>query len=240
MTVDDGSGEPTKYTLDDHGKIDPATGRPADALTAQQHGGGAASPVAPAHELPAEHLRDGRQVVADAGVAAAGAGQIVHEQAAAAQDHSADQIASEQTGRHHVQPVAAQAEATPAYGTPVASGPDESTTAQSVLDPFSSDPGLGHVPSDPGFGDSAVPAGWEQGGAEHPAELGTAPTTTDQQQGQSMGMMGSPMMGGGGQGNSGDQERGSSGYRVDGGLFGTAPGGSRISGSLAEEDEGRR
>ncbi|SFN92510.1 hypothetical protein [Amycolatopsis rubida] len=244
VTVDDGSGEPTKYTLDDHGKIDPATGRPVDGLTAQQHGGGAGSPAE-----PVEHLRDGQRVVADGGVAAAGHAQPVAEhaaampgqptsgQSAAADGH--DPGAGEQTGRHHVQPVAAQADATPAYGTPVASGPDESTTAQSVLDPFSSDPGLGHVPSDPGLGDSAVPAGWQQDEPGHPAELGTAPTTTDQQQGQSMGMMGSPMMGGG-QGNSGDQERGTSGYRVDGGLFGTAPGGSRISGSLAEEDEGRR
>ncbi|WP_409183464.1 hypothetical protein F9C11_03240 [Amycolatopsis sp. VS8301801F10] len=247
VTVDDGSGEPTKYTLDEHGKIDPATGRPVDGLTAQQHGGGATSPAAPANELPAEHVREGQRVVADAG-AAAGPAQAVAEHAAARYEHATtgqaadghDQAAGEQTGRHHAQPVAAQAAATPAYGTPVASGPDESTTAQSVLDPFSSDPGLGHVPSDPGLGDSAVPAGWEQGGADHPAELGTAPTTTDQQQGQSMGMMGSPMMGGGGQGNSADQERGTSGYRVDGGLFGTAPGGSRISGSLAEEDEGRR
>ena len=247
VTVDDGSGEPTKYTLDDHGKIDPATGRPVDGLTAQQHGGGAASPAAPATELPAEHMREGQQVVADA--SAAGHAQPVAEHAAATQEHSTtgqsaaadghDQSAGEQTGRHYAQPVAAQADATPAYGTPAASGPDESTTAQSVLDPFSSDPGLGHVPAGPGHGDSAVPAGWEQGGAEHPAELGTAPTTTDQQHDQSMGMMGGPMMGGG-QGNSGDQERGTSGYRADGGLFGTAPGGSRISGSLSEEDEGRR
>ncbi|MGW7531915.1 hypothetical protein [Amycolatopsis sp. NPDC054798] len=257
VTVDDGSGEPTKYTLDDHGKIDPATGRPVDGLTAQ-HGGGAGSPAAHPNELPVDQVRDGRQVAADAAQtgqqvagdhgqpvqAAATQGQPtgVHDQATehatAADGH--DQSAGEQTGRHHAQPVAAQADVTPPHGTPVASEPDESTTAQSVLDPFSSDPGLGHVSSDPGLGDSAVPAGWQQDESAHPAELGTAPTTTDQQHGQSMGMMGSPMMGGG-QGNSGgDQERGTSGYRVDGGLFGTAPGGSRISGSLAEEDEGRR
>lgn len=276
VTVDDGSGEPTKYTLDDHGKIDPATGRPVDGVTAQQHGGGAGSPAANPNELPVDQVRDGRHVVADAaqtgqqvagdhgqpsqaGAAqghAASAYDQATAQAGAAQGHAAsayDQAtgqpaaadgpghtAGEQLGRHHAEPVAAQADATPAYGTPAASGPDESTTAQSVLDPFSSDPGLGHVPADPGLGDSAVPAGWQQDDPGHPAELGTAPTTTDQQQGQSMGMMGSPMMGGGGQGNSGDQERGTSGYRVDGGLFGTAPGGSRISGSLAEEDEGRR
>ncbi|GAA1023043.1 MULTISPECIES: hypothetical protein [Amycolatopsis] len=250
VTVDDGSGEPTKYTLDDHGKIDPATGRPVDGLTAQQHGGGAGSPAAPAGELPAEHLREGRQVVADAGAAAAGHGEPVSAQAAATQDHSAtgqaaaadghEQPAGEQPGRQHAQPVAAEADATPAHGIPAQNGPDDSTTAQSVLDPFSSDPGLGHVAADPGLGDSAVPAGWQQDEPAHPSELGTAPTTTDQQHGQQMGMMGSPMMGGGGQNNSGDQERGTSGYRVDGGLFGTAPGGSRISGSLAEEDEGRR
>ncbi|MFD2466781.1 hypothetical protein [Amycolatopsis silviterrae] len=285
VTVDDGSGEPTKYTLDDHGKIDPATGKPIDGVTAQQHGGGAASPAAHPNELPVDQVRDGRHVAADAAQTgqqatgdAAHAGQQVtgdathtgqqatgdHGQAAAAAhgqpvqahvDQAAvahgqataqpaadghDQTTGDQAGRHHAQPVAAQADAaTPAHGTPIANGPDESTTAQSVLDPFSSDPGLGHVPTDPGLGDPAVPAGWQQDESAHPSELGTAPTTTDQQQGQSMGMMGSPPMGGG-QGNSGDQERGTSGYRVDGGLFGTAPGGSRISGSLAEEDEGRR
>ncbi|WP_406640605.1 hypothetical protein [Amycolatopsis sp. WGS_07] len=291
VTVDDGSGEPTKYTLDDHAKIDPATGKPIEGVTAQQHGGGAASPAAHPNELPVDQVRDGRHLAADAaqtgqqaagdaaqtgqqaagdhGQAAAAHGQPVqahvdqatgqavadahgqqqatahsatdgHGQAAAAQATGGhDQTTGEQTGRH-AQPVTAQADAaTPPHGTPVASGPDESTTAQSVLDPFSSDPGLGHVATDPGLGDSAVPAGWQQDESAHPSELGTAPTTTDQQQGQSMGMMGSPMMGGG-QGNSGDQERGTSGYRVDGGLFGTAPGGSRISGSLAEEDEGRR
>jgi hypothetical protein len=84
------------------------------------------------------------------------------------------------------------------------------------------------------------------GGASTPSStgLGTAPGGTDQHSqpaGAPAGMMGGGMggMGGGAQGGGGggeDQQRNSSAYRVDGGLFDTATTtGNRISGSLDDD-----
>ncbi|WP_410656565.1 hypothetical protein [Amycolatopsis sp. lyj-112] len=162
VTVDDGSGQPTKYTL---GEDETAEDEEADVRQA--------SPDAPA-----------------------------------------------QAGGRHAA---------------AADGSSESTSAQSLSDPFAGE--------DNGLGDASDPAG-TGGGAATPAQptgLGSAPGGGAQEPAAAgAGMMGGMgMMGGGGagagQGSGEDQQRTSSGYRVDGGLFDTATTGSRISGSLDDD-----
>ncbi|OKJ93953.1 hypothetical protein [Amycolatopsis sp. CB00013] len=195
VTVDDGSGHPSKYTL---GEDEPAVGRHASPESTPQTAGrhAAAQPVeeaAPQQAEPAARPHD-----ATSGGAGGGA---------------------------------------PAQAEPVAAGGDpESTSAQSLSDPFAG--------GDNGLGETSDPAGTGGGGASPTTSsgLGSAPGGGAQDPAAaSAGMMGGMgMMGGGaaggGQGSGEDQQRTSSGYRVDGGLFDTATTtGSRISGSLDDD-----
>ncbi|WP_216210420.1 WXG100 family type VII secretion target [Amycolatopsis aidingensis] len=89
-------------------------------------------------------------------------------------------------------------------------------------------------------GASAQPAGAGAGLGSAPGGLGESPAAASSGQssamgGAGMGMMGGGMGGAGGQG--GDQERGGNQYRIDGGIFETSGGGGRISGSLDEDGD---
>ncbi|MEU4668989.1 hypothetical protein AB0F91_13660 [Amycolatopsis sp. NPDC023774] len=226
VTVDDGSGQPTKYTLGDDGDLHPATadGQLAGNLAqpaAAQHGAGMSDQTSPIDRAtPVSHG------ASDQG------GPVDHSGAHDATDAGAP------TGRHHAAPdVGMPADPVDATATSGAQpSVDDSTTAQSLTDPTDSRSGLGPA-FDDGLGETSEPADWQGGGgatAPTSGDLGTAPTTTDQQ-GQPMAMMGGGMMGGGGLGNTGgDQERGSNPYRS--GLFESTSSGRRISGSLLDDE----
>ncbi|WP_020662757.1 hypothetical protein [Amycolatopsis benzoatilytica] len=248
VTVDDGSGEPVKYTLGGETKPDgvspghdgaqqavgdggtpPNAGaRPVDGLTAQQ---------------AAEHPGIGTHGQPDAGAApAAHSGQS--EPVSAPGGHSGQPVAQEV---QHDAPAASAAH--PTAGAPLAADAgaggasvpevDDSTTAQSIANPMDSSGGLGTGHDDPNNQVLHASIG-SDGPQPSTAELGTAPTHSDQQP-QQQGMMGGGMMGGGSLGSAPggqDQER-SSAYRVTGGLFEKSVSGQRISGSLDDDSTGR-
>ncbi|QYN24901.1 hypothetical protein [Amycolatopsis sp. DSM 110486] len=232
VTVDDGSGQPTKYTLDDDGDLHPAAadGQPVGNLAqpaAAQHAD------VPDQTSPIDHATPVGHGASDQ------TGPVDHSGAvdqSAAHDPT---DAGAPTGRHHASPDVGMPADTMDATAASADQPsvDDSTTAQSLTDPTDSHSGLGPG-FDDGLGQTSEPADWQGGGgATAPAsgDLGTAPTTTDQQ-GQPMAMMGGGMMGGGGLGNTGgDQERGANPYRS--GLFESTPSGRRISGSLLDDED---
>jgi hypothetical protein len=210
VTVDDGSGHPAKYTI---GEDEPAGGRHASTDPAPQAAGRYAAegaPARPVEEAARQHVgQDVRQHDATSGGVGGGAPASVPAETA-----------------HQPEPVAAAA----------VDSDSESTTAQSLSNPFDE--------NDDALGDTSDPAG-SGGGATAPSAppgLGSAPGGGAQDPAAAgAGMMGGMgMMGGGapggGQGSGEDQQRTSSGYRVDGGLFDTATStGSRISGSLDDD-----
>jgi hypothetical protein len=152
---------------------------------------------------------------------------------------SAQSFAAQGDPSHHVQSTPDTSAAQPAIGVPAAqaSGPDDSTSAQSLTDPMDSHSSVGGH-EDAGLGVAVDSAGLGGGGATDPSEsgLGAAPTAGDQPaQPASMGMMGGGMMGGGGGGGEQEQERSASPYRVDRGLFESSASGGRISGSLDDD-----
>ncbi|MEV6910914.1 hypothetical protein [Amycolatopsis sp. NPDC051071] len=206
VTVDDGSGHPSKYTL---GEDEPAGGRHASSDPAPQAAG--------------RHAADGAAARPVDEVARQQAEQSVRPHDATSGGVGGSAPAAETS--HQPEPVSAAAD----------SG-SESTTAQSLSNPFDGD--------DNGLGDTSDPAG-TGGGASAPSTpsgLGAAPGGGAQDPAAAgsgmmggMGMMGGAAAGGG-QGSGEDQQRTSSGYRVDGGLFDTATTtGSRISGSLDDD-----
>ncbi|WP_410577531.1 hypothetical protein [Amycolatopsis sp. lyj-108] len=201
VTVDDGSGQPSKYTLGEDDRGPESAPQPAGRHAAE--GAAAARPV---EEVARQQAEQGvRPHDTTSGGTGGGAPAAVPGQP--------------------VEPVAVAAD-----------GGSESTTAQSLSDPFAG--------GDNGLGDTSDPAG-SGGGASAPSPpsgLGSAPGGGAQDPAAAgAGMMGGMgMMGGGaaggGQGSGEDQQRTSSGYRVDGGLFDTATTtGSRISGSLDDD-----
>ncbi|RJQ76965.1 hypothetical protein [Amycolatopsis panacis] len=237
VTVDDGTGEPVTYTLGDHD-------RPADP--SQLAHGGTQPQADPARftvdpsQLQTDATQQGTQPPEDPvhrgtlpleDPAQAG---TVHsgQDAAPRHDHAASPAPQpvSTTARHELPDV------------PVAqTGPDDSTTAQSVLNPFSSDDGIGRPMDDP-LG--TAPSGGDHGGAgmtghSSIVELGNTPSGNDDQQpSPAMGMM----MGGGlgSAPSGGDQERSSNPYRAPGGLFGSGSSGRRISGSLDDDTTSTR
>ncbi|WP_414935905.1 hypothetical protein [Amycolatopsis sp. cmx-11-51] len=194
VTVDDGSGHPSKYAL---GENEPAGGRHASSdPAAGRHAADGAAPR-PVQEVPRQQ--------------------------------------AEQSVRPHDAVMSGGVGGGAPAPAPVDSD-SESTTAQSLSNPFDGD--------DNGLGDTSDPTG-SGGGASVPSPpsgLGAAPGGGAQDPAAAgAGMMGGMgMMGGGaaggGQGSGEDQQRTSSGYRVDGGLFDTATTtGGRISGSLDDD-----
>ncbi|GAA3538336.1 WXG100 family type VII secretion target [Amycolatopsis ultiminotia] len=224
VTVDDGSGEPVKYTLgDDHGtQLSPDASGPAQTSTPDS----AAHPgqsMPDAAQQPGQGVPDGAQQP----------GQGVPD---AAQHSPAEGVQQAPAAAQYEQPdvpVAHSAEA-----TVDTSGADDATTAQSVINPLDSDSGIGH-PADNPLG--AAPSGEHTSGGgaagdSSVAELGTAPPGSDHGQQQAPSAMG--MMGGGlgsAPSGGGDQERSTNPYRAPGGLFDAGSSGRRISGSLDDE-----
>ncbi|HKS49404.1 MAG TPA: hypothetical protein VJT49_30705 [Amycolatopsis sp.] len=250
VTVDDGTGKPTTYTLGGD-----------DAKTA-----GTATPGQPVQGATTgpEHAAGAPTAQQSSGFTAPGGIDI---------DHPADPAASA-TGGAAAQPAVAMADGTvpgAAGAEPVAAGTDtgQTTPANATGGFFSdshagglfSDPGTGAAGGDSGFlGDAGSLQAGPQTGVDqsaHAAAVGVAPSPNDPASHQAalgasgfgaatsgsggMGMMSGMMGGMGGMGAGGggeDTERGSRAYRVDGGIFNTSGAGGRISGSL--DDEGDR
>lgn len=225
VTIDDGSGKPTTYTLGE------------DESNAKTAAGTVGNPAADTRP-DAAAVPGGRH--ATEAIPSQPAEAVAREQAAAAGQpagaHGPGESAShggEPVARAHEVPAsgAADAPAVPAEQQTAPAAASESTSPQSLSDPFGND----------GLGEASDPAGTGGGGASVPSTsgLGSAPGGSGDQVAASMGgmgMMGGGMMGGAGAGGGGeDQQRTSSGYRVDGGLFDTATSSSRISGSLDDD-----
>ncbi|WP_370932175.1 WXG100 family type VII secretion target [Amycolatopsis sp. cg13] len=252
VTIDDGSGHPTKYTLGDDGALNPSNhngGTGGGGAAAASAVGGQATPGAPTPPgtpVPDTAAAAGQPV-------AAAANQAVPDQVAAQGHQVPDQVAAQGHQAVPGQPAAQEHQVIsgqpPSHELPAthepaaaaaAAGPDDSTSAQSVLDPFSSDPGIGAVPH-VGLGDIGDPmaASAGDGPPTDTSQLGTAPVHHEASGSGTPAMMGGGMMGGLGNapGGGGEQERSSSAYRVDGGLFGSQSSSNRISGSLLDDDQ---
>ncbi|GAA4540433.1 hypothetical protein [Amycolatopsis samaneae] len=220
VTVDDGSGQPARYTLGEDGPADAVGRHPAAAGPGAQPDGPAQP--APRHEAPG--VEHGRGDLADG--AAGGRHPVVTDGGAGG-------------GATDAAPAAPVPAASSADAGHAATASGEATTAQSISDLSDSHDGVGVRP-DNGLGQTSDPAGTAGGGSGMPTEtgLGSAPDGA-QPMPASMGMLGGGMPGGGtGGGSAGggeDQQRSSGGYRLDGGLFETAPTGDRISGSIDDD-----
>ena len=251
VTVDDGKGEPTKYTLDEN-KTDPAKtepktndkpveGRPAVA----SHGESAAGGVnAGGHGAGGGNLEGVRTMPAEAGFSTPGGLNLAGDFTAGTAGVSLDGTAGgDAAGGGSVGGgAAADLEKTSlasSGGELFAGGPTgDSSSAMAGLGDTAglqagaqtgSDSSL--ASSDTGLG--AAPGGMDPNGAQQPAGAGAGAGGM----GSMGGMMGG-MGGAGGGGGGGDQQRGSSQYKVEGALFETSGAGGRISGSL--DDEGDR
>ncbi|MBB4686418.1 WXG100 family type VII secretion target [Amycolatopsis jiangsuensis] len=223
VTVDDGTGEPVKYTLGDDGSGADASQGSTDASNLAQ---GSTS-----HAVPdGEH----RPVETSGGAENPGVSGSSGATSGAAQP-------APDTPQHEMPDVpAARSEPSTVDDSGLdASGPDDSTSAQSVLNPLSDEDGMGRPASNP-LGTAPSAGDDAGGGAGHTsiAGLGTAPSGADHEQQQSPSAMG--MMGGGlgSAPGGGDQERASNPYRAPGGLFGSGSSGKRISGSLDDDTGG--
>ncbi|MFK0243670.1 hypothetical protein ACIQUM_03160 [Amycolatopsis azurea] len=214
VTVDDGSGKPATYTL---GEESPT------AKTAAGTGGGAPD------GRPDAAVPGGRHAAEPVASQPVEAAAREHAQAAPEVTSSAPQTGDQSVRTHEVPaevPAAAAEQTTPATAS-------DSTSPQSLGNPLGDDDGLGEASDPAGAGGGAA--------TSSTSGLGSAPGGNGDQSavamGGGMGMMGGGMMGGAGAGGSGgeDQQRTSSGYRVDGGLFETATSSSRISGSLDDD-----
>ncbi|MEV0065262.1 hypothetical protein [Amycolatopsis sp. NPDC050768] len=239
VTVDDGIGEPVKYTLGDDDKPDALTGTDPTGTalpgTTAQHG----LPDVPgaAHSGDLGGPPDGPGHSAGTGGGFGGQDSPAHSNGQEAVPlHSAD--AGPQHAADVPQPAGFTADAASHAGQDAPGVVDDSTTAQSLTNPLDSHSGF-EAHADDSLGtspDASAPLG---GGATDPSTspLGAAPTMGDHQgqQSSSMGMMGGGMMGGAGGGGGQDQERSSSAYRVDRGLFESTKSGNRISGSLDDD-----
>ncbi|HEY2058831.1 MAG TPA: hypothetical protein VGH57_10730 [Amycolatopsis sp.] len=245
VTVDDGNGQPAKYTLGDDAAAAGGHGGAATAGDPAATGGHSATgDLAAGGATPGGHPGvTGHDPATPSGsaqpVAAAQDPASAHSVSGGHDQSSAQSFAPQGTPSHHVQSTPDTTAAQPAVGVPVAqaSGPDNSTSAQSLADPMDSHSSVGGH-EDTGLGAAVDSAGLGGGGATDPSEsgLGVAPTAGDQHsQPASMGMMGGGMMGGGGGGGEQEQERSASPYRVDRGLFESSASGGRISGSLDDD-----
>ncbi|HET6289811.1 MAG TPA: hypothetical protein VFG15_24090 [Amycolatopsis sp.] len=212
VTVDDGSGKPTTYTLGE------------ESPTAKTAGGASEANTRPDAVMPGgKHVAE--QVP----------GQPVE---AVAREHAVAQTAP---GPAESAAHGARTPEVPASGAvEVPAAATEQTTPATASD-STSPQSLGNPLGDDGLGETSDPAGAGGGAATSSTSgLGAAPGGNGDQSAAAMGgmgMMGGGMMGGAGAGGGGgeDQQRTSSGYRVDGGLFDTATSSSRISGSLDDD-----
>ncbi|MEV7091645.1 WXG100 family type VII secretion target [Amycolatopsis sp. NPDC051045] len=246
VTVDDGKGEPTTYTLDE--KDDPKAGdlkadaKPgADGTTGTsgagsdiRHDANAESALtkdpAPANPDPgftrSEAASGGGGFSAPGGFEGdlGGGGGVAAEPAVATADAGAGAGAAASAGDATTTAGASDfgsavtGAGSPDFAAAVSLDPGAQTGTDTSL-PMSDGGGLGATPVDPGLHQAAASSSGMSGMS-------------------GMGMMGG--MGGapGGGGGGGDQQRGPSQYRIEGGVFETSGAKGRISGSL--DDEGDR
>lgn len=241
VTVDDGKGEPTTYTLDEKGEK--AELKPGESLK----DGNGLDDRDPGNPNPAK-LDDVRPVPAmvDGSVPASGEGGF----------SAPGGVDAGSSGGGGTATVSAEAEGAVAGGA--VGGPPSDGTVPTASGAGGFEGALGGLGGD-GAGSlneaGSLEAGVQSGGGAQPSGadsgLGMAPGGTDPAPagagaGSSSGSMGGMggMMGGmgamgaaGGGGGGGDTQRGSSQYRVEGGIFETSRAGGRISGSLDEEGD---
>jgi uncharacterized protein YukE len=234
VTVDDGSGTPTTYTLGEGDSKDSAVGPEKLDGTAHPSGDAAAAkPDVTTMPAPADGVTPTHGTGADLGgggtdqaAAAASAGQPAAAADVSTGSSGADLVTSTDPGQQTV-PAAGGADSLGPVGSAILGG-TEGTVSGSLGDPAS-------------LGTGAV-----TGSALPQAALGAQPMgaadPTQAANGGGLGSMSglSGMMGGMGAAGGGgeDHERGSRAYRIDGGIFNSSGSGGRISGSL--DDDGDR
>jgi hypothetical protein len=235
VTVDDGTGEPTTYTLDEDGEK--KDGTDASGADAAKTPDGAADPATTGN-TPDTGAQQGQldgvttmPAPADGAGFDAPGGLDIDGDAGADPGVGTDPGGADATSGQSTEPAVAAGDP----NNPYDSSGGQGAFGGSLGDTNSLDAGAqtGSVaePAHAAVGGPAAGLGAAPGGGIDPAAAG-------QQPGAAAGMGGMPMMGGmGGGGGGGDQERGSSQYRIDGAIFETSGAGGRISGSLDEEGD---
>ncbi|HJQ47906.1 MAG TPA: hypothetical protein VJ870_16555 [Amycolatopsis sp.] len=253
VTVDDGSGTPTTYTLgEEHKGVAGVAGSASDTGASAAGQGGSAAGAAQSGDASAAagsaagaDGTSGGGFPAPSGVDGAAGGGGGVDGAAAASGGGGD--AGVAGGDGAAAPDPQQTKPAGAGADAIEAGAAAGSVSGSLGDPgaLGADPGAhlgdasslgqgahtGSVPGQPGLG--VAPAG---PGDPAAAAAQAQPAAAG---GSGMGSLGS--MGGmmGGMGGGGDQERSSSAYRIDGGIFNTSGSGGRISGSLDDGDSDR-
>jgi uncharacterized protein YukE len=248
VTVDDGKGEPTKYTLDENNtakdglKADAIKsvdgGKPVvtpsgaqDLSSGSVAGGGGAEDLSGVHTMPAE-----------AGFSTPGGLDLQGDFAPAADVSGSSGDLGDAAGGGGDAGIPAdggQTELASSGGEHFAGGGSDSSAgvmgslgeAADLQNGAQTGSDASYASSDSGLG--AAPGGMDPNAAPQPAAAGAGAGGMGSMGGMMGGMGG---MGGGGGG--GEQQRGASQYRVDGAIFETSGAGGRISGSL--DDEGDR
>jgi uncharacterized membrane protein YgcG len=252
VTVDDGKGEPTKYTLDENntakdglktGDLKAADGKPTvtPAIAQDPAGSSAAGGTGGAGaDSGASNLDGVHTMPAEAGFSAPGGLDLGGDLAPAAEVNGAagapgDPVAGDagaSAGGGQTEPASSGGELFSDGGSASSAGATGSLgDAASLQDGAQTSSDASYASSDTGLG--AAPGGMDPNAHQQPAAAGASAGGM----GSMGGMMGG-MGGGGGGGGGGDQQRGSSQYKVEGAIFETSGAGGRISGSL--DDEGDR
>ncbi|WP_290058914.1 hypothetical protein [Amycolatopsis solani] len=238
VTVDDGKGEPTTYTLDE--KDDPkaddlkADGKTDPAASDVKHDAKAESPLtkdpAPANPDPgftrSEAAGGGASGFSapggvDVGGDLGGGGSVGAEPAVATADAGAGAGGDSTT-------TAGASD----FGSAVTGGGTADFAGAVSLDPSAQTGSDASMPMSDGGGLGATPV--DAGAHQAAAASGSSGMSGMSGMGGMMGGMGGAPGGGGG----GDQQRGPSQYRIEGSVFETSGAKGRISGSL--DDEGDR
>ncbi|MDT7805135.1 MAG: hypothetical protein QOI78_8568 [Actinomycetota bacterium] len=248
VTVDDGKGEPTTYTLDskDGPKADDlkadGTGAASDtgtsgstaggtggsdgASSAVQHDADAESPLTkdPAPDNPDPGMTQGAAAGGGGGFSTPGGMDFSGDLGTDATAEPAVAAADAGGGGGDSTTTAGASD----FGSAITGGPTADFAGAVSLDPGAQTGSDASLPSSDGGGLGATPV---DPGTQQAAASGSASGMSGM--GGMMGGMGGAPGGGGG-----DQQRGPSQYRIEGGVFETSGAKGRISGSL--DDEGER
>ncbi|WP_409489761.1 hypothetical protein [Amycolatopsis sp. cmx-11-12] len=239
VTVDDGKGEPTTYTLDEKGEkkeLKPGdvveTDDIKNGLDDRNPGNPQPGKVDEVRTMPAP--ADGGGFSAPGGVeVGAGVGGGGEGAAAVSAGAEASGGAASGPGGDGTVPTASGGGGGGSFEGALG-GVGEGGSAGSLNEAGSLEAGIQ-------TGGGAQPAGVEgglgmaPGGGMDPAPAGAGAGSSSAGMGGMMGGMGAMGGAAGGGGGGGDTQRGSSQYRVEGGIFETSGAGGRISGSLDDE-----
>ena len=266
VTVDDGTGEPTTYTLgEEKAAGEPRTAGPRGDAGAggEQSAGGSGGSGSGSADSPGEGAESGDDIrtmpapddgsvpiSAEAGADEGGAGGGAGDGAAGGGSGGGGSGGADGGGADGAGSGGAGSDGAGSGGDggaqtePQSVGAGASGGIAAGVDAGAGgvSSGVGEPVMDGGVQTSATPQpsaglGMAPGGVAEPVAAGAAQGASGGM-GGGMGMMGGGMAAGAGGGGGGDQERGSSQYRVDGGIFETSGSANRISGSL--DDEGDR